>query len=354
MLNPITQNKNYLSIYLVVWFVIITLHAVIVTLFYNQPWVIGLSDALVFGLIFMVFGYSLWYVIRFNLKENSSLPDLVLNHLFVALVVIAAWLALGYFGLSYLFPNDTNYLSFLKHSLPWRAVIGLFYYLLFVMFYYLMLYYDDLQEKLIHEAELQQLVIESQLSELKSQINPHFLFNSLNSISSLTITHPDKAQEMVIKLSDFLRFSLAHDNTSKNSLEAEFENMKRYLDIEKVRFGQRLQFKINIPESCLKFPIPNMILQPLIENAIKHGVYQSKEKTFIEITCRNIPETIFIEIKNNYDSEGQKPKGNGVGLKNIKKRMQLIYNRTDLLEVSKTSNEFIALLKLPKNNTNGN
>lgn len=347
-LNPISQNKNYLITYLMVWGVIIALHTLILNLFYEINSRVSFTDSLVFNILFMIIGYSLWFVIRFNLKEKPSLFDILFNHLLVALIVIALWLSAGYFILSYLYINNADYLSFLRTSLPWRAVTGLFYYLIFVLLYYLMIYNDDLQEKLKMENELQKLVTEAELNALKSQINPHFLFNSLNSISSLTLSNPDKAQEMVIKLSDFLRYSLSHDKNEQTSLKEEFENLLRYLDIEKVRFGKRLNFIHHIPEKCYHVSIPNMILQPLIENSIKHGVYNSSNETEVEIKCIDKETSLIIEITNDYDPDTKKPKGEGVGLKNIKKRLQLIYGRTDLLKTIAEKMVFKAILTLPK------
>jgi len=348
MLNPVSKNKNYFIGYLSIWVLIIAMHTLVLNFFYGINGMESLTDALVFNLIFLLIGYSLWYVIRFNLKEKPSFLDLLFNHLLIASVVIVLWLLMGYFTMQNFYGTDETYMLFLKDSLAWRAVMGLFYYLLFVMFYYLILYYDDLQEKLKIESKLQNMVTKAELETLKSQINPHFLFNSLNSISSLTITSPEKAQEMVIKLSDFLRYSLSHDKNEKTSLEKEFENLKRYLEIEKVRFGKRLNFVYNIPVSCYKQMIPNMILQPLIENSIKHGVYNSSDEVQVEISCNKEKAYLVIEISNDYDPEMKKPKGGGIGLKNIRKRLQLIYHRTDLLETVAEKMVFRAILRLPK------
>ncbi len=351
MLNPVSKNKNYLLSYLIIWGVIIAVHTLVLNFFYGINGAESLADALVFNLTFMLAGYSLWYVIRFNLREKPSIIDLLFNHLLTATVVIGLWLAVGYFAMKGFYGNDENYLAFLKGSLAWRAVMGLFYYLLFVMFYYLILYYDDLQEKLKMESKLQNLVTKAELETLKSQINPHFLFNSLNSISSLTITSPKKAQEMVIKLSDFLRYSLSHDENEKTSLQKEFENLKRYLEIEKIRFGKRLNFVYHIPENCFNYKIPNMLLQPLIENSIKHGVYNSSDEVQVEISCHEENDYLVIEISNDYDPEMKKAKGEGIGLKNIRKRLQLIYHRTGLLQTIADKMVFRAVLKIPKTDT---
>ncbi|MFK5856562.1 MAG: histidine kinase, partial [Bacteroidota bacterium] len=204
MINPITKNRNYIIAYIAIWFTIFLLQTFIVNFFYGVDSIISIVDSAVFNVLFALIGLNLWYVIRFNLKETPNLFDLLFNHLIVAVLAIAGWITISYFILIYIFPEASDYRGFLNESLPWRVITGIFYYLLFVMYYYVMLYYEDLQEKLKVEAELKQLVNEAELTALKSQINPHFLFNSLNSISSLTITNPDKAQDMVIKLSDFL------------------------------------------------------------------------------------------------------------------------------------------------------
>lgn len=348
MLNPISKNRNYIVAYIVIWISIFLIQTFIINFFYGVDSLISLGDSGVFNTLFALIGLNLWYVIRFNLKETPNIFDLLFNHLIVAVIAIAVWITVSYFTLIYIFPDESSYREFLNESLPWRVITGIFYYLLFVMFYYVMLYYEDLQEKLKVEAELQKLVNEAELSALKSQINPHFLFNSLNSISSLTITNPDKAQDMVIKLSDFLRYTLSHDKEEKASLKEEFGNLNRYLDIEKIRFGHRLNFSTDIPEECNKFLIPNMILQPLLENAIKHGVYNSTEEVLIELKCKHDNENVIIEISNEYDADSVKKKGEGIGLKNIRKRLQIIYKRSDLLEISAEKLIFKATLKLPK------
>ncbi|MCF6170192.1 MAG: histidine kinase [Bacteroidales bacterium] len=349
MLNPITKNRNYLVTFLIVWLVIFAIHTFILNFFYGIESVLSLADSAVFNFIIALVGFNLWYVIRFNLRETPSAFDLIVNHLVIALIIIALWITASYFFLANLFGDNTSYLQFLNDSLPWRVVTGMFYYLFFILFYYIILYYEDLQEKLKVESELQNLVKEAELNALKSQINPHFLFNSLNSISSLTMTKPDKAQEMVIQLSDFLRYSLSHDKNEKTSLEQEFSNMERYLAIEKIRFGKRLNFVSSIEEGCLSVEIPNMILQPLLENAIKHGVYNSTEEVLVELKCKEQNGFIVLEVCNDYDPEAVKKKGQGIGLENIRKRLQLIYQRQDLLEIQAEKMVFKATLRIPKN-----
>lgn len=347
MWNPFIKNRKYLIVYMAVWAMLMLIQTGILNYYQQLSLTSSINDAVVFNGLLALIGLGLWNVLRFNLKDQKNNFDLIVNHLLVAIITIAIWLTTGYFILKALESENTAYLSFLEYSLPWRAIIGSFFYLIFVLIYYMMLYYEDLQQKLHVEAELNSLVREAELSALKSQINPHFLFNSLNSISSLTMSSPEKAQEMVIKLSDFLRYSLSHDRNETTTFKKELENVERYLDIEKVRFGHRLKYQKVVPETCLQAAIPNMILQPLFENAIKHGVYQSTEEVLVELRCEPNSDFLELHILNDFDPESTKPKGEGIGLKNIRKRLQLIYQRGDLLEIKRGKIEFEVILRIP-------
>ncbi|MEQ8574197.1 MAG: histidine kinase, partial [Fulvivirga sp.] len=188
----------------------------------------------------------------------------------------------------------------------------------------------------------------AELEMLKSQINPHFIFNSLNSVSALTLTNPDLAHEMVIKLSDFLRLSLGRSNKELHNVEEELKQMNLYLDIERIRFGDRLSLSQDINEICMKHSLPVMILQPLYENAIKYGVYGQLEKVEISTKCHCDEGTLFLSITNNYDSTSAPQKGKGIGLKNIRNRLELIYGPSDLVTIEKNKNIFTIHLQIPQ------
>ena len=204
-----------------------------------------------------------------------------------------------------------------------------------------------MQKRLNRELELQNLLKDSELRMLKSQINPHFIFNSLNSVSALTVSKPESAREMVIKLGDFLRYSLGKDNSELNSLEQEVRNATLYLDIEKVRFGDKFRFEKEISAACTKVKVPNLILQPLFENAIKYGVYDSIDPVTIKLTCESADEMLNLRIVNNFDPTSVTAKGEGIGLDNVRKRLTLVYGRGDLLDVKKGETDFVVNLKIP-------
>lgn len=347
MLNPITSNKKYLINYAAVWSIIIGAHFAVLHWYYEFSIGISAVDSLLFNVFFAFLGISLWYLVRYN-KANQSFIVLFTSHVVSSLLIIGLWLVSGYLILKYAV-DDLQYSTFLDGSFPWRIASGVFYYSLFILVYYVVVYYQDIQKKVKEEANLKTLVKEVELNALKNQINPHFLFNSLNSISSLTITSPEKAQEMIIKLAEYLRYSLSNEEQQETTLQTELENIKLYLEIEKVRFGDRLNFQFNCPDETLKAKIPAMILQPLFENAIKHGVYESVETIDVTFDAGLNAKELHVCLGNGFDPEAKKTKGEGIGLKNTRERLFLIYKRNDILTMKKSDNKFTVDLKIPQN-----
>jgi LytS/YehU family sensor histidine kinase len=191
-------------------------------------------------------------------------------------------------------------------------------------------------------------VREGELKMLRSQINPHFLFNSLNSVSSLTVTDPLKAREMIVKLSDFMRYSLSSRNEQPVTMKTEMESLRLYLQIEKVRFGDRLVIEEDIEEECLAALMPGMLLQPLYENAVKHGVYESTEEVVIRTSVKKGNDMVVISVSNNVDTDSVvTKKGAGIGLKNVSSRLELFFGDTGQLNINRTDDSFNVTVRFP-------
>lgn len=347
MINPIIAYRKNFIIYVVSMLVIMLIHFVIMHFFLNHSVLISLTDAGIYtGLTFLL-GIGIWYIVRYLTISEQRYHMILADHLVTGGILVLIWLFAGYFLLSQLFKNDAGYQEFLTASLPWRFVYFILVYAVIVLIYYLINYYKNYQDKLLEEAALKQSIQESELNLLKSQINPHFLFNSLNSINSLIMADPDKASEMVLELSDFLRYTVRKDENEQVSLKKEMENIQRYLDIEKIRFGKRLQIEEDVSGDCLDRKIPNMILQPIYENAIKHGVNESTDTVTITTRCSADMDRVNISISNNYSAGSLSRKGKGIGIENIRKRLILHYKRTDLLRIEKDSRFFTVHLTLP-------
>jgi LytS/YehU family sensor histidine kinase len=217
------------------------------------------------------------------------------------------------------------------------------------MLYYVLIYYRTNKENLIRKTEMASTLNEMELANLKSQINPHFLFNSLNSISYQIIENPEEARESLVKLSDYFRYSLTRSADTFSSLKDELDNVFRYLEVEKIRFGEKMKIEKTIDDQCYEYPIPVMLLQPLFENCVKHGVYESSEPVTIRLEVNDQPDHFTILISNNIDPEAKARKGTSTGLSNVDRRLKLIYKRNDLLDIEKTKNFFSVRIRIPKN-----
>jgi two-component system, LytTR family, sensor kinase len=346
--HPFINSKRNILIYCIIWIIATVFTSIVNVKFAKFPVNYSIINSLVFNILFAILGLPIWFTVQYSNFEKLNLLSIILNHITSAAVLIFTWLGLGYLILTSLI-NDPKFFSPLLSEFIYSAIMsGVILYFIYVLIYYLIIYNRNLKEKKVTESILIAKVKEAELNLLKSQINPHFLFNSLNSISSLTITNPSKAQDMIIKLSDFLRYSIARDSKQKASLKAELENLQRYLEIEKIRFGDRLEYIPEISADCLRMTLPVMILQPLYENAIKHGVYESTEPIHLHVICSAEGTHLQINIHNNFDPEAPVRKGAGIGLKNISERLRLIYHSDGLLKTNKTKDMFEVRLLIPQ------
>ena len=214
-----------------------------------------------------------------------------------------------------------------------------------------LLWYTQQEQKEMdkRKADAEKLAKEAELFKLRQQLQPHFLFNSLNSISALTGTQPEKARHMIQQLSDFLRGTMRKDEHQWSTLKEELEYLQLYLDIEKVRFGYRLQTVIECEEDSLQMKLPSLLLQPVVENAIKFGLYDTVGEVMIAITGRVKNDALEVTVANPYDSETAQPlHGTGFGLASIKRRLFLLFARHDLLKTLTTDNQFITTIEIPQ------
>jgi sensor histidine kinase YesM len=317
------------------------------------PFVESIVDTFISISFLALLAIALWYNIRYSKNQDKLNFAAFFNYLGMIAIFSLIWVSVSYNICFDIFAKNPIYIEFLKRSLPWRFLISFFLFSNAATMYLMLLYYDNLKEKQKSEVSLLEKVKESELNMLKSQINPHFLFNSLNSISSLTMSDPDKAQSMVIKLSDYLRYSISNNESRLQDFKSELDNIKRYLEIETVRFGEKLKFDFNIDPQCLKAKIPVMLMQPLYENAVKHGVYESSMPINIQTNAHLSGNLLLIQISNNFENPiSVKKKGAGIGLRNIRERLQLIFASDSLMNVVSDNGIFTVKLAIPQVNVN--
>jgi LytS/YehU family sensor histidine kinase len=197
-------------------------------------------------------------------------------------------------------------------------------------------YYQDLREREQHAAELAAQLAHAQLQSLRMQLNPHFLFNTLNAVSSLMLKDVKAANAMIARLAELLRYALDNSQQQEISLRQELDFVRRYLDIQKIRFGNRLELKLEIDPTTLDLPVPNMILQPLVENAIEHAVGPRESAGRIEFQSSTEQKWLVLSVSDNGSGEpAVSPIAERIGLGTSRERLRKLYGdeqRIDLLE----------------------
>ncbi len=350
MSHPFTSQRRAIIIYGIIWILVGLLNALILNFKMDFSYTISITEGFLGSILFGLLGLIIWYPTRYIPFRKETPFYSVITHLVAGLIIILIWLLVTVGLLSAIFGSDEAYLEYLSGSLFGRGMVGAMIYLVLVLIYYLISYARTLQERAQNEEKLRSLVKESELNMLKSQINPHFLFNSLNSISSLIMSNPDEAHEMIIRLSDFLRYSLKHRENEFVTLEEEMGRMNDYLLIEKIRFGDKLEYNLSNSEICKHHLVPTMIMQPLMENAIKHGVYESLEPVKVEFKCELSDTYLKLELKNDYDPDLPSNTGTGVGLQNVSERIRLAYDGKGRIVKSNANGVFTVTLYIPVEN----
>jgi two-component system LytT family sensor kinase len=266
------------------------------------------------------------------------------------MVVITAFCALSVnWILKTLHADNQEYLHFLEMALPLRVCYNFLMVSFSILLNWMMYYFKNERTAIERKTDAENLSREAELTSLRQQLQPHFLFNSLNSISALAGSRPEEARKMIQQLSDFLRGTLKKDDQQMVSLKEELQHLQLYLDIEKVRFGHRLNTVIDCNEITSELFLPSLLLQPVVENAIKFGLYDTIGEITIRISSSMDANDLVISVENPFDPETSKPQqGTGFGLNSVQRRLYLLFSRKDLLDTKAEENIFITTVKIPQ------
>jgi two-component system LytT family sensor kinase len=237
-----------------------------------------------------------------------------------------------------------------------NLVLPLFFFNVFIQYLYIFgistsyRFFSDYQSEQEKQREKENERLKSELSFLRSQISPHFMFNLLNSLVSLARKKSDLVEPALLKMSDLLRYMLYEKDDKKIALEREIEYLKSYVELQKLRFGESIKIDFKIETYNPNTTIEPMLLIPFIENSFKHGV-GLVENPFIEIYLRNEKKTLNFSVSNKYNNEftEQKDQSSGIGLQNIKRRLALLYPKNYHLRISQDENIFKADLEINLN-----
>jgi two-component system LytT family sensor kinase len=272
--------------------------------------------------------------------------------LIMCLLTSGAWLLAIKYALPLVIVNESGYDAFLVKSLSVRFGVAFLVIDCMTMISVIWYGFEDQKTSAQRKTEAEKLTKDAELYKLRQQLQPHFLFNSLNSINALIGTRPQEARTMVHQLSDFLRGTLKREEQQWVTVEEELQYLQLYLDIEKVRFGNRLSTVFETDKSSLQIKMPAMILQPLVENSIKFGLYDTIGETIIRIATTISNNMLVITVQNPFDEETAQPrKGTGFGLHSISRRLYLLFARNDLLATDAQNNIFTTTVKIPQSYT---
>lgn len=331
-------------IFIICWLAIMADHAIVLHWF-GLSWNISIIDSLVSNTLLLLAGLLVMNTLRYYLPRRERYIHLLAWAIFLTIVIILldGWI------LKSIFANTINYVLLLHHSLIVR--ISLDFLLLCCLILVSVLWYHQLETKEQDEIkkDAEKLAKEAELFKLRQQLQPHFLFNSLNSINALIGSRPEEARKMVQQLSDFLRGTIKKEEKQWVTLGEELQYLQLYLDIEKVRFGNRLETKIETNDQINQLNIPALLLQPIVENAIKFGLYDTTGQTVIQIFAKMEDNNLLIKVENPFDPGTSSPQhGTGFGLKSVQRRLYLLFARNNLLKTEVKENIFTTLVKIPQ------
>jgi len=350
-MHPILAKSTRLTVYLLAW---VPIASVLVYLLWMSGHVTWLEAA---AMVVPLVGFdaficlSPWYLCRSLPPRQAGSVKLLLNLVGAAfasallLVIAARGLATG---LGYWWPQIREHFSH-PHVLPLVFAFGVITYLLAIALHYVLLSVEESQQAIAREGEALVLAREAELRALRAQINPHFLFNSLNSISALTTVDPGRARDMCVLLSDFLRKTLSAGDQDTITLADEMALIRTYLGVEQIRFGKRLSFQIDVEQNCERCLLPPLLLQPLIENAVKHGISGLTEDGLISVRARANERFLRLTVENNFDPGYRALRRSGIGLTNVRSRLEARYDGDARMDSGAQGDRFRVEIVMPVN-----
>lgn len=320
------------------------LHAFVLN-WYGFAWNIAAWDSTISNLLLAGASLLVTVTLQFYIPQKNKYGYI----LALCSVLAVLWLFLSRTLLTAILQEASAYERFFSQSVPIRLAIGFL--IIGCMTLTSVLWYTihDQREIEKRKTEAEKLSKEAELYKLRQQLQPHFLFNSLNSINALIGLQPQKARNMIQQLSDFLRGTLKKEENQWISLEEELQHLQLYLEIEKVRFGHRLSTEIKNETNGMNLQLPAMLLQPVVENAIKFGLYDTTGDITISIEAKKEDGSLLLQVKNPFDPETSSPKkGTGFGLSSVQRRLYLLFARNDLLQTETQEQLFITTIKIPQ------
>lgn len=338
-MHPILKSRSALFAYLAAWIPLGLLFGFIVSFAAHLTAVRTLALTIPLTVLLACVCLSAWFVCRSLPLRTTRFGKLIAHHVLAAMLASALVLT----AMNLLVTGLAKFvasLGYWSHAVPILAVMVFLVFLLSVALHYVLLALESSQR-----AEV--LSREAELKALKAQINPHFLFNSLNSISALTSIDPARAREMCVRLSDFLRNSLRLGERATIPFREELTLTRTYLDVEQVRFGNKLKVVQDYNNECGDCEVPPLLVQPLVENAIKHGIATLTDGGEITFSVQRRRDVLLITVENPFDPDAPAARKTGFGLVNVRNRLQARYGAAGVLDIQVDRQRYRVTLSFP-------
>jgi two-component system sensor histidine kinase AlgZ len=348
MQGPFSTRRGA-ALYLLVWLMLATVFAGVVVGATGAPWINGLLFAIPATLVYAcAAGFSSYYLCRaYPLSEKRAIA-IIASFGVAAMVAAAMWTAFCILWNSLLQELGMALTTPMKSAI---FGLGVILYCLASFAHYLGIEFEKARLAERRELESRLAAQEAELRMLRTQIDPHFLFNSLNSISALTSQNPAAARQMTLQLAEFFRHTLGLEAHRKVRVSDESKLLTHFLAIEQVRFGSRLVVEQAIEDDARDCLLPPMILQPLVENAVKHGIGNLPAGGTVRIGAKRAGSILHLTVDNDVDEDMPPSSGKGIGLENVRQRLATIYGHEASIRFAREHMQFRVAIALPAETT---
>ena len=348
-MHPILAEWRRLAAYLASWGLLGGLLAALLVTSAPFGWLEALVFAIPLSIVYGFVGLGSFWVCRAAPLELKSLVRALGTQLAAALISATLWLVVGR-GFAHVLDRYGPFPGLgakQSEAAPVLLGLGVMLYLLTATLHYLLRAFEASQEAERRALELEIASREAELRTLRAQIHPHFLFNSLNAINALIAARPEEARQLCVRLGDFLRRSLTLGSRDAIPLAEELDLAETLLDIERVRFGDRLSHEIRTDDGARGCSVPPLLLQPLVENAVTHGIATMLDGGTVRIRAERVRGQLRIVVENPRDPDSSGQRGTGIGLQNVRRRLDALHGGEADVRVRAEAASFQVELRLP-------
>jgi len=348
-MHPFFNSTNLILVLIAGWLLLTVSICALLSITFSSPFADALTLFTPLYLLCLILILPNYYICRGLPLGQTPWLMLLGSQALTLIAITGLWSMVGQ-GYAMLLDSSSEVPRFtmlFDSSQPMNLAIVAIQFEIIVLIHYLFFAIEKSRD--LEQAALEQklLISQAELQTLKATVHPHFLFNSLNTLANIALSAPEQAHRFCLLIAEFLRYSVAYSKKSSVTLDDELEHIQNYLGIERERFGERLQTRFEIAEGIGAVSVPPLILFPIVENAIKHGIDSRIEGGTLTVVARVRDEMLVIEISNPVDELGRKLKGTGHGISSVERRLRSRYGDQALLKTNRESGAFRVQLYLP-------